>query len=77
VGSREQWSGAGVNEKTPANPRNWPLIRGHLAPQGDRFAGFALFFQSGRKFRSRLIFGTFDQQKYKRKNLFLIQLSRN
>ena len=32
-------------------------------PSGRRFAGFALFFQSGRKLRSRLIFGTFDHAK--------------
>jgi len=57
-----------MNEKTAENPRSWPLISGHPAPQGRCFVGFSLFFQSGEAHRSRLIFGTFDQAKVQEKN---------
>jgi hypothetical protein len=52
-----------VNEKTAENPRSWPLISGHLAPQGRRFAGFSLFFQSGKAHRSRMVFWYFSTRK--------------
>jgi hypothetical protein len=60
-----------MNEKTAENPRSWPLISGHPAPQGRCFVGFSLFFQSGEAHRSRLIFGTFHQGKVQRKIVFL------
>jgi hypothetical protein len=54
---------ARVNEKTAENPRSWPLISGHLAPQGRWFAGFSLFFQSGKMHRSRKAFWYFSAEK--------------
>jgi hypothetical protein len=40
---------ARVNEKTTANPRTWPLIGGHLAPQGDGSQDLRCFFRAGRR----------------------------
>jgi len=49
VSPRERRGGARVNEKTTANPRTWPLIGGHLAPQGDGSLDLRCFFRAGRR----------------------------
>jgi len=61
---------ARVNEKTTANLRNWPLIRGHLAPQGDGSLDLRCFFRAGRRIVRARFFGTFEPAKVQEKNTY-------
>jgi hypothetical protein len=65
-----------MNEKTTANPRNWPLIRGHLAPQGDGSLDARCFFRAGRRIVRARFFGTFEPAKVQEKNTYLNFLCR-
>jgi len=67
VSPRERRCGARVNEKTTANPRNWPLIRGHLAPQGDGSLDLRCFFRAGGSSVRVWFLVLLIMQKYKRK----------
>ncbi|MBS4058789.1 MAG: hypothetical protein KG029_00165, partial [Bacteroidetes bacterium] len=70
VSPRERRGGARVNEKTTANPRIWPLIGGHLAPQGDGSLDLRCFFRVERCIVRAKFLVLLNQQKYKRHDYF-------
>jgi hypothetical protein len=64
------------NEKTAENPRSWPLISGHPAPQGRCFVGFSLFFQGGEAHCSRKAFWYFWADKSTREKQYFYPMNR-